>query len=137
MHRAGSRHRGLVLIIALLAAPPLAAAERYAAASDAVVAFDRFTQGRVNDLRLRAERARRRPRVRPGPATVLVTYRGVGSDFETEIARTGRPEAPWVGVLRYSEQVYTCRDTDARTCSVASSKPVAEIYRYVQGEWRH
>jgi hypothetical protein len=137
MHRPRTPLRGLVLLAALLVASPLAAEERYAAASDALVSFDRFTQGRVNDLRMRADRARRHPRVRPGAARPLVTWRGVGLDFETEIARTGRSEAPWVGVLRYSEQVYTCEDVDAQTCRVASVRPVAEVYRFVRGEWRH
>ena len=43
--------------------------------------------------------------------------------------------APFVGILRYNEQVYNCNGVDATKCSVSSSLPVTEIFRYQGGRW--
>ncbi len=73
--------------------------------------------------------------VQPGSDQNLVTYRGFGENFTVELRPTGHPSSPFVGILRYEEQVYSCNDVDASNCSVASSLPVTEIFRYQGGRW--
>lgn len=77
---------------------------------------------------------RQQPSVRPGASENVITYRGFGDDYQVELRPTGHPAAPFVGILRYTEQVYTCRAAGTR-CSVASSVPVTEIFRYQSGRW--
>ncbi len=78
---------------------------------------------------------RKNPTVQPGPSENLVTSRGFGEDFTVELRPTGHPSAPFVGILRYNEQVYSCKGIDASKCSVSSSLPVTEIFRYQGGRW--
>ena len=65
----------------------------------------------------------------------IVTYRGFDDAFTVELRPTGHPTAPFVGILRYNEQVFSCNGVDASKCSVASSLPVTEIFRYQGGRW--
>jgi hypothetical protein len=78
---------------------------------------------------------RKNSTVQPGPSQNLITYRGFGEDFTVELRPTGHPSAPFVGILRYNEEVYSCDGADASRCSVASSLPVTEIFRYQGGRW--
>ena len=78
---------------------------------------------------------RKSPTVRPGAAHSVVTYRGFGDDYKIELRPTGHPTSPFIGILRYSEHVYTCRQAGDSDCSVASSVPVTEIFRYQAGRW--
>ena len=78
---------------------------------------------------------RKSPTVQPGPSENIVTYRGFGEDFTVELRPTGHPSAPFVGILRYNEQVYSCDGVSASKCSVVSSLPVTEIFRYQGGRW--
>ena len=78
---------------------------------------------------------RQRPTVRPGAARSVITYRGFDDDYKVELRPTGHPTAPFIGILRYTEQVYTCREAGGSDCSVASSVPVTEIFRYQAGRW--
>jgi len=78
---------------------------------------------------------RARPEIRPYGSQTLITYRGYGSDFKTEVKHTGYAPAPFVGLLRYSEQLYTCVDTRATRCRLASTTPVTEIFRFQNGRW--
>ena len=80
-------------------------------------------------------RNRLRPSIRPGAAKSVVTYRGFGDDYQVELRPTGHPASPFIGILRYTEQVYTCREASGSDCSVASSVPVTEIFRYQAGRW--
>jgi hypothetical protein len=59
----------------------------------------------------------------------------VDDSFETEIRPTGRPSAPYVGVLHYTEHTYTCADALGNDCRVTSSLPVTEIFRFRDGRW--
>ncbi len=77
---------------------------------------------------------RQRPTVRPGAAHSLITYRGFGDDYKVELRPTGHPVSPFIGILRYTEQVYTCQEAGS-DCSVASSVPVTEIFRFQDGRW--
>jgi hypothetical protein len=78
---------------------------------------------------------RENPTVQPGPSENILTYRGFGEDFTLELRPTGHPSAPFVGILRYNEQVYSCEGANASKCSVVSSLPVTEIFRYQGGRW--
>ena len=86
--------------------------------------------------RLAAEE-RRNPTIRPGAEQVIVTYRGYGEDFSVELRPTGHPTSPFVGLLRYSELLYTCTEPKASDCTVASSVPVTEIFRLRDGHWSY
>lgn len=78
---------------------------------------------------------RRNPTVRPGAERALVTYRGYEDDYEIELRATGHPTSPYVGILRYTERVYSCDSVKALDCTVASRIPVTEIFRLQAGRW--
>lgn len=59
----------------------------------------------------------------------------IGSEFETELRRTGNSEAPWVGVLRYCERVLRCADGSADSCTPSKRSIVTEIFRFQAGRW--
>jgi hypothetical protein len=61
--------------------------------------------------------------------------RQIGSEFETELRRTGNRQAPFVGVLRYCELVLRCADGDAASCHPSKRSVVTEIFRFQAGEW--
>ena len=87
--------------------------------------------------RARGERDRERPRARPAADQLVFTYRAVAEEFETDLQPTGRPGAPWVGVLRYTERTFVCDDAQGATCHVTSSVPVVEVFRYRDGRWTY
>jgi hypothetical protein len=78
---------------------------------------------------------RRKPTVVRGGAGSEVTYRGYTDDFKIEIRPTGYPAAPFVGVIRYGEQLFKCSDPGATRCGVAHTTPVREIFRFQNGRW--
>ncbi len=125
----------------LLAAAPAAAdslaniPDSSAADESALSSFSEFAQKWMAKMESREARNRENPTVRPGASQNLVTYRGFGEDYSVELRPTGHPSAPFIGILRYSEQVYSCREATASNCSVASSGPVTEIFRYQGGRW--
>ena len=80
-------------------------------------------------------RNRTSPQIRPDGARSLVTYKGYGGDFKIEIKQTGYAKAPFVGLLRYTEQLFTCSDKRATRCRIASTVPVTEIFRFQDGRW--
>ncbi len=81
------------------------------------------------------EHDRQNPTIRPGASDPLVTYRGHGDEFSIELRPTGHPVAPYVGLLRYTELLYSCTDATAGDCTIASSLPVTEIFRFQDGRW--
>lgn len=126
---------GLLLPAAVATADsPAALAPR---SDGAEASFQRFADGWMERVRDRSERSRARPTVRPGAVAPVVTWRGVGEDFEIELQPTGRPMAPYVGVLRYTELVYHCEDMQATRCRVATTQPVTEIFRMRDGGWSY
>ena len=97
--------------------------------------FSEFAQSWMVKMAENEAQSRKNPAVQPGASDNVVTYRGFGDDFTVELRPTGHPVAPFVGILRYNEQVYNCNDVDASKCTVASSLPVTEIFRYQGGRW--
>jgi hypothetical protein len=124
--------------VCLAAAPSLAeppASIPGAAQERARDSFARFAQAWMDKVQRLAAEERRNPTIRPGAAEAVVTYRGYGEDFSVELRPTGHPDSPFVGLLRYSELLYTCTDPKASDCTVASSVPVTEIFRFQEGRW--
>jgi hypothetical protein len=77
------------------------------------------------------------PTIRRGASANFVGYRGFGDDYSVEMRPTGHPSAPFIGILRYTERMYSCRESASSRCSIASSSPVTEIFRYSSGSWRY
>lgn len=101
----------------------------------AEASFGRFAAAWMAEQRRRAAQAA--PTLQPGAREPLTTYRGVGDAYRTELRATGRPVAPYVGVVHYTELVYACSGLDAVDCSVASETPQTAIFRYRDGRWTY
>jgi hypothetical protein len=135
------RTRAVALALALalgLGAPARAGDAPRASASQAraaAAAFEDFARKFMAEVRRREEREKRRPRVAAGPESAVFTYRGYGGEFRTELRPTGQAAAPFVGLLHYTEHVYSCPDLKGGPCRVAASLPVTEIFRYRDGRW--
>ena len=122
----------------LMAAPTIAddvAAIPDSADERARTSFSDFARSWMVKMQENEAQNRKNPTVQPGPSENTVTYRGFGEDFTVELRPTGHPSAPFVGILRYNEQVYSCEGVSASKCSVVSSLPVTEIFRYQSGRW--
>ena len=101
----------------------------------AAVAFEDFARGFMAKVRSQEARERRQPKVAAGPGSAVFTYRGYGEEFRTELRPTGQAAAPYVGLLHYTEHVYSCRDLEGGSCTVADTVPVTEVFRYKGGRW--
>jgi hypothetical protein len=112
-----------------MAAIPPAGDER------ARTAFTDFVTTWMAKLEATEARNRNNHQVQSGASKDRVTFRGFGDDISTELRPTGHPTAPYIGILRYSEQVHRCSDGETANCSVTSSVPVTEIFRYQGGRW--
>ncbi len=124
----------LLLIVAPTIADEVAAIPD-SADERARTSFSDFARSWMAKMAEREAQSRKNPTVKPGLSENVVTYRGFGDDFTVELQATGHPSAPFVGILRYNEQVYSCKGLGASKCSVASSLPVTEIFRYQGGRW--
>jgi len=83
----------------------------------------------------RMQRVEGENRESPKLETGTAKYRGYSDEFRVEIKPTGYAPAPYVGVLRYEERMYGCRDSGATECRVTSRMPVTELFRYQDGRW--
>lgn len=133
--------RGFATLFAvLLAAPLLAVADPASLDPDATptgaqASFEAFARDWMAHVQERGERERSNPRLAPGAREIVATYREAGPDFETQLEATGRPGTPYVGVLRYTENVYTCSDLHATDCHAVAALPVTEVFRLREGRW--
>ena len=128
----------VTVALLLMAAPTIAdevAAIPDSADERARTSFSDFARSWMVKMRENEAQNRENPTVQPGPNENIVTYRGFDEGFTVELRPTGHPTSPFVGILRYNEQVYSCNGVDASKCSVASSLPVTEIFRYQGGRW--
>ncbi len=128
----------VTVALLLMAAPTIAdevAAIPDSADERARTSFSDFARSWMAKMQENEARNRKNPTVQPGASENIVTYRGFDEGFTVELRPTGHPAAPFVGILRYNEQVYSCNGVDASKCSVASSLPVTEIFRYQGGRW--
>ena len=117
-----------------LADPP-ASLDPDATPAGAEASFEAFARDWMTRVQARGERERRNPRLTAGPREMVATYREVGPDFETQLQATGRPGAPYVGVLRYTENVFACSDLHATDCHAVAALPVTEVFRLRDGRW--
>ena len=55
----------------------------------------------------------------------------------TTRSSSSRPalSAPWVGILRYHELMYTCADKSTASCAPSKKLRVTEIFRFQGGKW--
>lgn len=128
----------IAVALMLLAAPALAddvASIPDSADERARASFSEFARTWMAKMEENEVQNRQNPTVQPGPSENIVTYRGFDDAFTVELRPTGHPSAPFVGILRYNEHVYSCNGVDASKCTVASSLPVTEIFRYQGGRW--
>ena len=139
------RSTALVLCSAFLlaapagAAPPKATSGAKTAPSQerAEAAFQDFARDWMAKVHRAEARERKSPKVAAGPGSMLFTYRGYGEDFRTELRPTGQAVAPFVGLLHYTEQVYSCKSLESRDCTVAATVPVTEIFRLQGDRWSY
>jgi hypothetical protein len=145
-------HRLLPALVLSLALAPAAVAESPAAAKGpkaaakapaaspaerekAAAAFDAFASQWMDKMQRVEADNRRQPSVTRGGSGPQVSYRGYTDDFRVELRPTGYPGAPFVGLIRYGEQLFTCSDPGATRCGVAYTTPVTEIFRFQDGRW--
>ncbi|MDJ0787287.1 MAG: hypothetical protein QNK05_10810 [Myxococcota bacterium] len=57
----------------------------------------------------------------------------VGDDFELEVRATRSSRAPFVGILRYHEERWSC--SRKGRCRLEGRDRVAEIFRFQDGRW--
>ena len=91
----------------------------------------------MQKVRSLEQKHRASPKVQGGATHPLITYRGYGDRYSVELRPTGHARAPYVGLLHYTELVYSCRTVEAESCQVASSVPVTEIFRFRNGRWSY
>jgi hypothetical protein len=94
--------------------------------------FQRFARSWMDKFKKLEADNRLKPTVQAGAVGSQTTYRGYGEDFSVELRPTGQSVAPYIGLLRYTELLYSCVQD---RCSVASSIPVTEIFRMQNGRW--
>ena len=129
-------------LCAVFAAVAPAGAQPAALAPDASTrraeeSFARFATGWMQGVRELEAEERKKPRIQRSAREPLVTYRGYAADFSSEVQPTGRPAAPFVGLLRYTELLYSCSDAAATQCTIASRDPLTEIFRFQDGHWHY
>ena len=137
-----AKRRVAVLLTALalqapsgvLADPP-ARLDPAAAGVSAQASFEAFARDWMARIWARGLRDRANPRLTPGTRELVASYREVASEFETELQATGRPGTPYVGVLRYTENVVNCADLRGTNCRVVTTLPVTEVFRLREGRW--
>jgi hypothetical protein len=105
--------------------------------SRAESSFESFADDWMGKVRTLEQKHRTNPTIKQGASEPVVTYRGYGDDYSLELRPTGNARAPYVGLLRYTEHVYSCQDMEVSNCTVASSVPVTEIFRYQNGRWSY
>jgi hypothetical protein len=135
MRRAAAVALGLALGLCAPAWGAGDVARASASQERAAASFEDFARQFMAKARGHEERERRKPRVAAGPGSAIFTYRGYGEEYRTELRPTGQAAAPFVGLLHYTEHVYSCKDLESGACTVASSAPVTEIFRYRGGRW--
>ena len=99
--------------------------------------FGKFAKSWMADMEKREKTNRARPTIEQQGGRTFATYTGYAPEWEVEVHATGDRTAPYVGVLHYEEQTYTCRDETTRKCSLSRSTPVTEVFPYRDGSWKY
>jgi len=133
--RAGrSALRGGLLAMAI-AALPAAADSTEADLEDARGAFEVHARSWMADLEANEATNRRNAPVYSVASEAVIRFDGYGDEYETQVKPTGSAQAPFVGILRYKENTYTCLRDDEARCTVTRSIPVSEIFSFRNGRW--
>jgi hypothetical protein len=124
-----------LLIVGFAAAaaanPPAAIPNTDPAHQRAERSFHEFAKGWMQKM----ARVESQNRARPKLGSNGASYRGYANDFKIELKPTGSKTAPWVGILRYNELLYTCADRLAKSCNPSKTTRVTEIFRFQGGKW--
>jgi len=138
-----SMHRWLVITVAVagLGLPAGAGAEPASRGSGddagAFRAFGDFAKGWMAKMEKRERTNRSTPTLASQGGEPIATYTGYAPDYRVEVHATGDRTSPYVGVLHYEEHLYTCRDETTRSCQIARSTPVTEVFPYRDGTWKY
>lgn len=140
--RAGLLRRGLraaaaFALAATLAPAPAVADDVGSDLDQARWAFQKHAKGWMADLEKSEARNRSEAEVYSIANEPVIRFEGYGDDFETQVKPTGRAQTPYVGILRYKENLYTCLQSDETRCTVTRSVPVSEIFSYKNGRWTY
>jgi len=120
----------LVFVLALAAAPAGAESQQ-----GALRAFGSFADQWMAKLEAREAQNRSQPQVERLAGRSVATYTGYADDWRVEVKPTGDAGSPFVGLLTYDEQHYTCRDETTRRCDLSGTTPVTEVFGYRGGRW--
>lgn len=142
MRSASSRRLAATVLCVFLAAASHASGPAMHAQHDPTedamsASFRSFAQSWMERALSRRDRNQLRPRARAGAGELTFLYRGVADDYDVALEPTGKPSSPYVGVLRYTEQTFQCRDARGSECTLASSQPVSEVFRFRGGRWSY
>jgi len=137
----GLLHFGLAIALGLLTqvsgSAPARADSVEASLSDAKGAFERHARSWMADLEKNEARNRSAAPVYRVANESVIRFEGYGDEFETQVKATGQAVAPFVGILRYKENLYTCLQQDETRCTVTRSVPVSEIFSFRNGRWTY
>lgn len=100
-------------------------------------AFGKFAKSWMADMENRERTNRSKPTIQKQGTRSVASYTGYAPEWNVEVHATGDRTAPYVGVLHYQEEMYTCRDATTRSCSIASKTPVTEVFPYRNGAWKY
>jgi len=100
-------------------------------------AFGKFASSWMADMKQREDQNRRQPTIQYSGNRAFATYTGYAPEWNVEVEATGDRGSPYVGILHYQEQVYTCRDETTSQCQVSRSTPVTEVFPYRDGSWKY
>jgi hypothetical protein len=112
--------------------PPAAIPNTDPAHQRAERSFNEFAKGWMQKMARVESDNRAKPKLAPNGSA---SYRGYADDFQIELKPTGSSTAPWVGILRYNEMLYSCLDRVAKSCSPSKTTRVTEIFRFQGGKW--
>jgi hypothetical protein len=137
-----SKHSRLAtaLLVVGLGLPAVASAEpaKIASGQDgAFRAFGKFARSWMSDMEARESHNKRSPTIEHQGGRRIATYTGYAPEWEVEVHATGDSTSPFVGVLHYQEQVFTCRDETTSRCDLSRSTPVTEVFPYRDGAWKY
>lgn len=99
--------------------------------------FNRHARSWMADLEKNEAENRRTAPVYSVAAEPVIRFDGYSDDFETQVKETGHSAAPYIGILRYKEHLYTCLRDEASRCTVSRSVPVSEIFSFKNGRWTY
>ena len=103
--------------------------------ADAKGSFEQHARSWMANLERSEARNRQNAPVYSVAQEAVIRFDGYSNEYETQVKATGEASAPFVGILRYKENVYTCLRDDESRCTVTSSVPVSEIFSYKNGRW--